>query len=166
MSASALEFRDGPLAYFITFRGYGTWLHGDGRGSIDRNHNRFGTPRLPPNARRRELNYERLTSKPVRLSKKAREVVERAIREICRKRRWDLWAVNARTNHVHVVVTASCDADRVLIALKASATKKLREAGLCSGDVSPWARRGSKRRLWTEQDVINASVYVEYEQGE
>ena len=166
MSDSALESRDVPLAYFITFRGYGTWLHGDERGSIDRNHNRFGTPRLPPNLRRRQLNYERLKSKPVRLSKKAREVVEQAIREICRKRRWNLWAVNARTNHVHVVVTASCDAERVLIALKASATKKLREAGLWRSDLSPWARRGSKRRLWTEPDLINAVVYVEYEQGE
>ena len=112
------------------------------------------------------MNYERLTSKPVRLSKKAREVVEQAIREICCKRGWGLWAVNARTNHVHVVVTASCDAERVLIALKANATKKLREARLCRNDVSPWARRGSKRRLWTEPDLINAVVYVEYEQGE
>jgi hypothetical protein len=27
---------DIPLAYLITFRCYGTWLHGDKRGSIDR----------------------------------------------------------------------------------------------------------------------------------
>jgi len=27
---------DTPLAYFISFRSYGTWLHGDKRGSIDR----------------------------------------------------------------------------------------------------------------------------------
>jgi len=25
-----------PLAYLITFRSYGTWLHGDERGSVDR----------------------------------------------------------------------------------------------------------------------------------
>jgi hypothetical protein len=25
-----------PLAYLITFRCYGTWLHGDERGSVDR----------------------------------------------------------------------------------------------------------------------------------
>ena len=28
--------RTEPLAYLITFRCYGTWLHGDQRGSIDR----------------------------------------------------------------------------------------------------------------------------------
>jgi hypothetical protein len=36
------EFNDDhiPLAYLITFRCYGTWLHGDSRGSVDRFHNR------------------------------------------------------------------------------------------------------------------------------
>jgi hypothetical protein len=33
---------DTPLAYFITFRAYGTWLHGDKRGSVDRHNNRYG----------------------------------------------------------------------------------------------------------------------------
>ena len=40
------------LAYFITFVSYGTWLHGDQRGSVDRNHNVFATPLLPHDARR------------------------------------------------------------------------------------------------------------------
>jgi hypothetical protein len=35
---------DGPLAYLITFPTYGTWLHGDERGSVDRDHNLPGTP--------------------------------------------------------------------------------------------------------------------------
>ncbi|MDQ3490280.1 MAG: hypothetical protein M3449_04330 [Acidobacteriota bacterium] len=32
---------DIPLAFLTTFRTYGTWLHGDKRGSIDRFHNVF-----------------------------------------------------------------------------------------------------------------------------
>jgi hypothetical protein len=35
---------DLPLGYLITFRCYGTWLHGDERGSIDRFHNRYSPP--------------------------------------------------------------------------------------------------------------------------
>jgi hypothetical protein len=35
---------DTPLAYFISFRAYGTWLHGDKRGSIDRFNNRYRAP--------------------------------------------------------------------------------------------------------------------------
>ncbi|HEY2975942.1 MAG TPA: hypothetical protein VGJ48_25735 [Pyrinomonadaceae bacterium] len=160
------EFHDIPQAYFITFRGYGTWLHGDRRGAIDRDHNRFGTPRLVPNERRRQLNLGRLKNKPVRLAPKARAAVEAAVRETCQDRKWGLWVVNARTNHVHVVVTAPCKPEPVLAALKAKATKKLREIGYCRTPESPWAKRGSKRYLWTEQDVIDAVVYVQYEQGE
>ena len=31
---------------------------------------------------------------------------------------------------------------------------------------TPWARKGSKRYLWTEQDLLNAIAYVLYDQGE
>ena len=41
-----------PIAYFITFRTYGTWLHGDERGSTDRDHNAYDTPLLDPDADR------------------------------------------------------------------------------------------------------------------
>jgi len=160
------EFQDIPRAYLITFRGHGTWLHGDKRGSVDRNHNRFGSPRLMPNERRRQLNLGRLKHKPVRLPEEQRAIVEEAIKETCRIRPWDLWVVNARSNHIHAAVSAPCKPELVLNALKANATRKLREAGYCRNPESPWAEKGSKRYLWTEQDVIDAIVYVQYEQGE
>ena len=43
------EFNEVPLGYFVTCRAFGTWLHGDERGSVDRKHNRYGTPRIPAN---------------------------------------------------------------------------------------------------------------------
>ena len=165
-AAGNFEFHDIPRAYLITFRGYGTWLHGDKRGSVDRYHNRFGSPRLMPSERRRQLNLRRLKHKPVRFAEKLRATVEEAIKETCRIRHWDLWVVNARSNHIHSVVSAPCKPEPVLNAFKANATRKLREAGHCRNPESPWAERGSKRYLWTEQDVIDAVVYVQYEQGE
>ncbi len=42
---------DIPLAYLITFRSYGSWLHGDERGLIDRFHNRYESPYIEPNQR-------------------------------------------------------------------------------------------------------------------
>ena len=44
------EFNDDhtPVAYLLTFRSYGTWLHGDRRALVDRFHSIYGTPRLPP----------------------------------------------------------------------------------------------------------------------
>jgi len=47
-----IDFQDrtSPLGYLITFPCYGTWLHGEERGSVDRRrYNRYGTPDMPPN---------------------------------------------------------------------------------------------------------------------
>ncbi|HEX9659180.1 MAG TPA: hypothetical protein VGA18_02730, partial [Rhodothermales bacterium] len=41
-----------PLAYLITFTTYGTWLHGDERGSVDPGHSIPGTPPLERDAHR------------------------------------------------------------------------------------------------------------------
>jgi REP element-mobilizing transposase RayT len=155
-----------PLAYLITFRSYGTWLHGDKRGSVDRFHNVYGTPPLPPNKQRRQYEQSLLVSRPVRLGSRQRAAVEKGIRETCRIRKWLLWAFNIRTNHVHTVVSANCRAWQVLNALKANATRTLREAGCWRSQHSPRVRRGSKRRLWTEKQLLDAIAYVLYDQGE
>ena len=154
-----------PLAYFITFRAYGTWLHGTAN-SVDRFHNRFGTPRLPADAKRKKYNESLLKQPPVELNKWRRQVVLDAIKETCRIRKWGLWESNIRINHVHTVVTAQCKAKLVLNALKANATRKMREAGCWRSDLSPWERRGSKRYLWTEKDLDAAIAYVKYDQGQ
>ncbi len=49
-----------PLAYLITFRCYGTWLHGNDKGSIDRHHNRYGAPLIPPDLRWHRQNLRSL----------------------------------------------------------------------------------------------------------
>ncbi len=56
--------------------------------------------------------------------------------------------------------------EKILAAFKANATRELRESGCWHSNKTPWVNRGSKRYLWTERDVINAVVYVEYDQGE
>lgn len=154
-----------PLAYFITFRSYGTWLHGR-RGSVDRFHNTYGTPRLPPNEKRLQYNLGRLSQRPATLSVRARAAVDSAIRETCEIRKWGLWAFNIRTNHVHTVISANCQPESVLSALKANATRKMREQGCWRSEGSPWARGGSKRYLWNEKELLDAIAYVLYDQGE
>ena len=162
------EFRDDhtPLAIFITFRTYGSWLHGDPRGSVDRFHNRYGSPRLPPNKLRQNFERNLLKRPPVQLNRRQREAAKEGIKEICEKRNWGLWAVNVRTNHVHVVVTVDCDSKKARAALKASATKLMRDKGTWSSPESPWAAKGSLRKLWTEAELIATIDYVMYDQGE
>ena len=162
------EFNDDhkALAYFITFRTYGTWLHGDKRGSVDRHHRVYGTPGLPPSSLRRQHDRDLLKQPPVKLSARQRPVVESAIRETCTIRGWQLWTVNVRTNHVHAVVYADKNPNSVLSAFKANATRAMREAGVWASDLSPWEFRGSKKYLWDEEQLRNAIVYVESGQGE
>jgi len=72
-----------PLGYLITFRCYGTWLHGDERGSIDRFHNRYQAPYLPCSDRRRDLNRRQLRSEPLILDARQRQSIDLAVREVC-----------------------------------------------------------------------------------
>jgi REP element-mobilizing transposase RayT len=154
-----------PLGYLITFRTYGTWMHGDERGSMDFHHRRCGTPKLSPSARRKEIETGLLKQPPVNLDKRRRIAVESAIRETCSIRKWNLWKLNIRTNHAHCVITANCDPRIVRNALKANATRAMREAGCWRSDLSPWSRGGSNKYLWTERELVNAIAYVEVDQG-
>ena len=168
MSRPPTEFKvdHKPLGYLITFRAYGTWLHGDSRGSVDHFHRTYGTPMLPPNSQRRKYEQDLLRQPAVRLDSRQRAAIESAIRETSTIRKWSLWALNIRTNHVHVVVSANCQPEAILSALKANATRSMRESGFWTSDRSPWAYRGSRRYLWTEKELLDAIAYVLYDQGE
>jgi len=168
MTQPPIEFSDDhtPVAYFITFRAYGTWLHGDRRGSVDRFHRTYGMPMLPPNAQRARYEARLRKQPPVTLGPRRREAIESGIRESCIIRNWTLWAFNVRTNHVHTVVSADCKPERILSALKANATRSMRKTGCWNSDLSPWVYRGSKRYLWTEKELHDAIAYVMYDQGE
>jgi len=157
---------DNPLAYFISFRSYGTWLHGDNRGSIDRFHNHYGDPYLPPNKAWQRHYRLQLKKNPYILDATARGSVEKAIHETCKIRKWVLRAFNVRRNHVHAVVTAPRKPELVLNAFKANATRQLRQDKQWRHQFSPWAHKGSKIRLWTELSVANAIDYVLNGQGD
>jgi REP element-mobilizing transposase RayT len=150
-----------PLAYLITIRCYGTWLHGDERGSMDRRvHNRYGTPKIAPNKALQRAEAGLLKHPPVKLGDPQRAVIEASIREVCDNRGYLLHAVNARTNHVHSVVAAACKPEPVMNTFKAYATRHLREKGLMPPDVKPWSRHGSTRYLWKPHHVDRAIDYV------
>ncbi len=155
------QTRTEPLAYLITFRCYGTWLHGDKRGSMDRRkHNLYAAPKISPNRWLVEAEETKLLHQPIRLSKTQRRTVERAIREACNYRRYELFAVNARSNHVHSVVGTISEPERAMNTFKSYATRKLREAGLLEKGIRPWSRHGSTPYLWTPEDVEAAINYV------
>jgi len=155
-----------PLAYLITLRTYGTWLHGDERGSMDRKHNVYGTSKIKPNPLLHKSDTKQLRHPPVILNERQRPVVEKAVREVCDHRPYVLRAISVRTNHVHTVVSAMHYPEPILEAFKAYATRALRSAKLMPLKVKPWVRHGSTVYLWKEKDVAKAIEYVLLGQGD
>lgn len=93
-----------------------------------------------------------------------RTVVESAIREVCTFR-GALFAINIRTNHVHVVASNSALPERMMEAFKAYSTRAPRAAQLVDGERKIWSRHGSTRYLWTEEHIATAVEYVVNGQG-
>lgn len=161
-----------PLAYFLTWPTYGTWLPGDERGWIK--HQRGW--QLPDPIQKQEAEA-RMTEDAFRLDDEQRALVNRQIAETCSFRGWTLHAVNCRSNHVHVVLTASQSPEVVRNQLKAWCTRRLKELEIArrletptrsvsEGTNAPsirenwWAERGSQRYINDEDSLEAAIRYV------
>jgi hypothetical protein len=98
-----------PVAYLITWTTYGTWLHGDDRGSVNNTHNVYGTPFLPPSPDLLRHSAKAMSSDAVVLEEKEREEVKESIIHTCRVKGWRVHAIHVRTSHVHTVVSAEAE---------------------------------------------------------
>lgn len=109
-----------------------------------------------------------MTQKPYLLADDQRRLaVLEAIRGVCRHRSWNLLAVHVRTNHVHVVVEVEhVSPEKVMNDFKSYATRRLNQLGCDGPERKRWARHGSTRWLWKDEDVREAIRYVVDEQGE
>ena len=144
-----------PLAFFITFSTYGAWLHGRDAGSIDKQHNEFGTPVLEPDPDRERSELSNLREEPYVLNADRRKVVLATIREVCHHRRWRLWACHVRTNHAHIVVAADAKPEKVMSDLKAYSSRRLREKLGEPAEAKRWTQHGSTRYLWNDDEVAS-----------
>ncbi len=124
-----------PPAYFLTWTTYGTWLPGDERGW-----SRKGEADIQrANPLSVEMARSRMKEPEFRLSADDRRIVELTIRDHCRVRNWHLHAINARSNHVHVVVTAAgYQSETARDQFKSWCNRRLKEAG------------AARTRFWTE----------------
>ncbi|MGE3074491.1 MAG: transposase [Dehalococcoidia bacterium] len=154
-----------PVAYFLTFATYGSWLHGDARGSKDAEHNRLETDPRPREDFLEKYETRELRHAPFVISAEARTVIEQSFRETCRIREWSLVELNVRKQHVHLVVCAPGSPERVMSTLKSYATRDLRNLSVIGVEQHPWSRHGSTRYLWTDQDLESAIEYVANWQG-
>lgn len=154
------------MRYFITFACYGAHLHGEEAGSVDRRHNLFGSPVLEPDPQRAAAERHSMKQPPYELDGDSRAVVLETLAEVCCHRGWSLLAAHVRSNHVHVIVEAEVLPEKVMNDFKAYASRALNQLGRDESGQRRWARHGSTRWLWKDQDVREAIRYVVDQQGE
>lgn len=152
-----------PLAYFITFATYGTRLHGDSKGSVDRNHNSYGGEFLPADSKRHTAELQSMTAARYVLDATERQTALSAIVACIPHRDWNLLAAHVRSNHVHIVLQATVAPELLLIYFKAYASRALNHRHGKRG--RRWSRHGSTKYLWRAADVRSAVRYVVEEQG-
>lgn len=143
-----------PLAYFITWTTYGTWLPGD-----DRGWHRRGMGEQPPSHVFVEMAMAKMREAPFLLSCTDREVVEDTIVKHCEIRHWQLHAASVRSNHVHVVVSAlGVHAPAVRDQFKSWCTRNLK---LNHPDRERfWTEGASCRWINHDDDLQSAVVYT------
>jgi REP element-mobilizing transposase RayT len=151
------------LAYFLTWHTYGTWLHGETRGSVSKVQNIYGTPFVATSNSTVRAMTGRMKQAPWTLTENMRVCVERAIRDHAAIRRWVLIALNVRSNHVHVILRPPIkhDAEAVMSQFKSWGTRRLIEAGWATSATRVWADHGSTRYIDTEESLRRAIEYVE-----
>jgi REP element-mobilizing transposase RayT len=155
-----------PLAYFLTYTTYGTWLHGRETGSVDQQHNAYDTPVLAPDAELEQRQRSKMKQPEYRLDGGQRAIVLETILEVANHRKWYVWAAHVRSNHVHVVISAKAKPEKVLNDLKAWSSRRLKERLGEPPDRQRWTHHGSTRYIFNEDVLAEKIKYVLEEQGE
>jgi REP element-mobilizing transposase RayT len=151
------------IAYFFTWTTFGTWLPGDDRGWFKR-----GVGPQEPNPLGAFAAALCMTSDALVLSLAQRAVVEETIAAHCAIRRWELHAVNCRSNHVHAVVSASdCKIEIPRQQFKSWCTRKLKEHQRAQLRIPKeliredwWTERGWDEYIDDERGLQEVNGYV------
>jgi REP element-mobilizing transposase RayT len=156
---------NGRKAYLITFSCYGSRMHGDGAGRVDRKHNVPGSPFVPIDSGRAFTECQLMGQPLYSLDQPRRAAVLACLREVCSQRGWTLLAAHVRTTHVHVIAESDEPAEQMMNAFKSYASRRLNESGWDGPGRKGWTRGGSIRRLWKRESVLAAIRYVVDGQG-
>ena len=110
---------------FATVPTYGTWIHGDERGSVDRKHNLPGTPHILHDQRKEEYSRKQMKGEIYKLDVESRKIVMVSIGEVCDYRKWLLHAAHIRSTHIHIVVSADEKPEKMMNTFKSYASRAL-----------------------------------------
>jgi len=105
-----------------------------------------------------------MTETALTLTDAERQLVEKTVEDHCRFRGWILHAVNCRTQHAHVVVSADTTPKETMNQLKAWCTRRLKalQAETTGQPVREnwWTEGGDKEPIYTQDDLNSVIDYV------
>ena len=151
---------DKPLAYHITFGTYGCRLHGDPRGTVDRQHNQYLDPVIAENWDRELANQERLRFQRITLTSEQRLFIESITLEICQRGAWQLFAVAAAPDHGHVCLSGEADGKRIRTWFKRWLGERLSSRWTLQSGQTWWAEDGSVKWIFDEMNFKNVVKYI------
>ncbi|MEM6474468.1 MAG: transposase [Planctomycetota bacterium] len=148
--------RSDPIAFFITWTVYGTFLQGDSRWWRKK-----GAGSQAPQPRLEAWHRDRLVYEVILLDFEHRQIVQFEVSTHCERRGWKLWAMAARTNHVHIVVSAPrFTGKKVRDQLKANCTRGIRQIDSRFTDRPVWTTNGDIEFIDSEWDLCVVTEYV------
>ncbi len=144
-----------PVTYFITWTTYGTWLPGDSRGW-----RKWKAGEQQPQPLLEDWCRDRMKENPVLLDELQRKEVEAICRRHAEIRGWELHAVSARSNHVHIAVTTNAEPRKVRDQFKANATRVLRQPSNPIVNEKVWTRGGDVAIINGEDSLEQVILYI------
>ena len=147
-----------PLAYHITVGTYGTRLHGEERGTIDRAMNQPGDPIIVRDDAWHQIEQDRLKFKPRILTVEQMIEVERLMPMVCARGGWTHHTGAA--DHIHEVLTGDADGAVIRKWFKRWFGEELAKLYPLLPGETFWAECGSVKWIWTDEYCRAAYGYV------
>ena len=121
---------------------------------------------MNPNAELHKKEQNNLKNPPVILDENIREIVLKAVLQVCCYRGWIAYAVHVRSNHVHIVVGGCTKPEKMMTDFKAYATRAIKGSDDNQKFIRKyWSRHGSTKYIWTKENLASAIDYVKNRQG-
>ncbi|MEM6470835.1 MAG: hypothetical protein AAF802_14850 [Planctomycetota bacterium] len=147
---------DTPLALFLTWTCYGTFLPGDERGWFKRGIG-WQNAMLPLE----QWHTHRLQHDVVCLGERERSVCSAALKHLGKRRGWTIHAFAPRSNHCHLVVSSKTHAPTLIREqTKAELTKQLRKHLRFCCNQPIWTTGGWTVFLDTDDQIEAAVTYT------
>ena len=144
-----------PLNLFITWTTYGAWFPGDRRGW-----RKWKAGEQVPQPLLADWCRDRMNEPPVTLNRAHRVTVIKTCHRHAKIRGWVVHAIDARSNHVHLVVTAAAEPKKVRDQFKANATRALREMANPTTNMKIWTRGGDVEVVEGDEQLDQVVFYV------